>query len=234
MPNLLHLDASIRVANSSSRILSAAFAQEWRRLHPEGGYRYRDFAVDPLPHLTHPVREYLLDPAAPHPRVSPEDRAVSDSAVADVRWANTIVLGVPMYNYSVPSTVKAWLDHLIVPAYLVDFVGEHAPLRGRTLVAVTARGGTYSPGTGREMNDWQEPYLRAIFAAIGIEDVHFVHAEMTMAREVALLAEQQPLAERSMADALATVRQVATTVDAAGGAVSPRPASLPVEPVATG
>ncbi len=220
MPNLLHLDASIRAANSSSRVLSAAFAEEWRRLHPDGGYRYRDFALDPVPHLTHPVREYLLDPAAPHPDVSARDRAASDAVAAHVRWADTILLGAPMYNYSVPSTVKAWLDHLIVPSYLVEFAGDAAPLRGRSVVAVTARGNMYAPGTGREAHDMQEPYLRAIFAAVGICDVHFVHAELTMARELPILSDLRPTADRSMAAALAAVRHLAAEV---GGATALSP-----------
>jgi FMN-dependent NADH-azoreductase len=221
VPNLLHLDASIRATNSSSRTLSAAFVEEWRRLHPQGGYRYRDFAVDPVPHLTQPVREYLLDPAAPHPDVPARDRAASDAVAADVRWADTIVLGVPMYNYSVPSTVKAWLDHLIVPSYLVEVAGDAAPLRGRSVVAVTARGSMYAPGTGREGHDLQEPYLRAIFAAVGISDVHFVHAEMTMARDLPFLSDHRPLADRSMAAALAAVRRLAAGV---GGAPALSPA----------
>ena len=142
--------------------------------------------------------------------------------MADAHWADTIVLGVPMYNYSVPSTVKAWLDHLIVPSYLVEFVGDEAPLKGRSVVAVTARGGAYTPGTGREAHDLQEPYLRAIFAAIGIEDVHFVHAEMTMARELEFLSDHRPLAERSMGTALAEVRRLAATMDGADAAPTSR------------
>jgi FMN-dependent NADH-azoreductase len=209
VPNLLHLDASIRTTSSSTRILSAAFAEEWRRRHPDGGYRYRDFAVDPVPHLTQPVREYRLNPAAPHPRVSEESRAHSDEVVADVLWASTIVLGVPMYNFSVPSTVKAWLDHLIVPTDLVEIAGDAAPLRGRTVVAVTARGSVYSPGTGREALDLQEPYLRQILGAVGIDDVHFVHAEMTLARDLPVLAGQVPVAERSLSAALDEVRRLA-------------------------
>jgi FMN-dependent NADH-azoreductase len=209
LPNLLHLDASIRPAGSSSRTLSAAFAAEWRSAHPDGGYRYRDFASAPVPHLTHAVREYRLDPTGQHPDVSERERSSSDEIVADVHWATTVLVGTPMYNYSVPSTVKAWLDHFIVPAYLVELVGDAAPLRGKSVVVVTARGNTYSPGIGKVERDLQEPYLRAIFAAVGIDDIAFVHAELTMALEVPALSDHRPLADRSMESALTEVKRLA-------------------------
>jgi FMN-dependent NADH-azoreductase len=113
-----------------------------------------------------------------------------------------------MYNYSVPSTLKAWLDVLILPSCLVEFAGDEAPLKGKSLVAVTARGNAYAPGTGRESRDLQEPYLRDIFGAVGI-DVQFVHAEMTMAKEMPFLAEFRPLADQSMASALEEVKRIA-------------------------
>jgi FMN-dependent NADH-azoreductase len=209
MRNLLHLDTSIRPSGSTSRLLSAAFADEWRRVHPGGGYVYRDLAVDPVPHLTHAVREYLLDPAGEHQDLPQEERAAADRVIADVHWATTILLGIPMYNYSVPSTLKAWLDVFVLPSCLVEFAGDDAPLKGKSLVAVTARGNAYSAGTGNESRDLQEPYIRSIFAAVGIDDVHFVHAEMTMAKEMPFLADYRPLADQSMAAALAEAKRVA-------------------------
>lgn len=210
MPNLLHLDSSIRPAGSTSRALSGAFAEVWRELHPAGGYRYRDLVTQPVPHLTHVLREYLLHPAGDHPELPGDQRTAADQVIADLHWATTILIGVPMYNYSVPSTVKTWLDLVILPSYLVEFAGDAAPLKGKSLVAVTARGNAYSAGTGKELKDLQEPYLRAIFAAVGIENVHFVHAELTMAKEMPFLADYRPLAEQSMAGALTEVRQLAT------------------------
>jgi FMN-dependent NADH-azoreductase len=209
VPNLLHLDASIRPTGSSSRVLSAAFAQEWQGANPDGGYRYRDLATAPVPHLTHTVREYRLDPGGRHPDVSEAERRSSDEIVDDLRWATTVLMGTPMYNYSVPSTVKAWLDHFIVPAYLVELVGAAAPLRGKSVVVVTARGNAYSPGMGRADRDLQEPYLRAIFAAVGIENIAFVHAELTMAKELPALSSYRPLADQSMESALAEAKRLA-------------------------
>lgn len=209
VPNLLHLDSSIRAVGSTSRTLSAAYAAEWQEQHPQGGYRYRDLAASPIPHITHPVREYVLSPSGEHPDVRAEEQELTTQVIDELHWATTILLGVPMYNYSIPSTLKAWLDRFIVPAYLVELAGDAAPLRGKSVVAVTARGSVYSAGTGKEALDLQEPYLRAIFAAIGIDDVQFVHAEMTMAKEMPFLGEYRPLAEQSMAAAIDETRRLA-------------------------
>ena len=211
MPNLLHLDASIRTAGSTSRTLSAAYANEWRQQRPHGGYRYRDLAAAPIPHITDPVRQYTLDPAGEHPAVSAEERALTAAIVEELQWATTIALGVPMYNYSIPSTLKAWLDRFIVPSYLVELVGDAAPLLGKRAVVATARGSSYGSGSGRDALDLQEPYLRAILAAIGITDVEFVHAELTMAKELPFLADFRPAAEQSLTDATDAIRRLAQT-----------------------
>jgi FMN-dependent NADH-azoreductase len=191
--------------------LSGVYAAEWRRQRPEVGYRYRDLAAAPVPHITQPVRNYTLDPDGEHPAVSPEERRLTAEIVDELLWATTIVLGVPMYNYSIPSTLKAWLDRFIVPSYLVELVGDAAPLRGKAVVVATARGNTYASGSGRDALDQQEPYLRAILAAIGITDVRFVHAELTMAKELPFLAEFRPAAERSLTDATDAIRRLAAT-----------------------
>jgi FMN-dependent NADH-azoreductase len=222
MPNLLHLDASIRPTGSVSRDLSSCFAAEWRSAHPDGGYIYRDLVTSPVPHLTHRVREALLNPDGEHPQLTDEERSLNAEVLAEVHWATTILIGLPMYNYSVPSSVKAWLDRVILPAYLVEFVGDAAPLKGKAVVAVTARGASYAAGTPREDCDFQEPYLRALFAAVGIDDVSFVHAEMTMFKELPHLAEYWPLADQSLAAALEKTRSLATGSDSQ----SPAPPSV--------
>jgi len=206
--NLLHLDTSIRATGSTSRTLSGLYTDEWRRRHPQGGYRYRDLAATPIPHITQPVRQYALDPGGEHPAVTAEEKALTGAVVEEMHWATTVVLGVPMYNYSVPSTLKAWLDRFIVPSYLVELAGDAAPLRGKAVVVVTARGNTYSPDSGHGRLDLQEPYLRAIFKAVGMDDVRFVHAEMTMAKELPFLADHRPMAELSLAAAAEALRRL--------------------------
>lgn len=96
--SLLHIDASSRDEGSTSRQLTSHFATQWRRNHPDVGYVYRDLAAQPIPHLTHPVREYLLDPSRDHGQTD-DEKALVDTVVSEVHDADTIVLGVPMYNY---------------------------------------------------------------------------------------------------------------------------------------
>ncbi|MFF5975596.1 NAD(P)H-dependent oxidoreductase [Streptomyces sp. NPDC012769] len=115
-----------------------------------------------------------------------------------------------MYNHAIPSTVKAWLDRLVTPAHVVTPDGGPALLGGRTVVVVTARGGSYAPGTPREGRDHQEPYLRSVFGSIGLaDDLTFVHAEPTLAAVVPRMAALKPLAEKSLAGAYESLERPA-------------------------
>ncbi|MFI9329460.1 FMN-dependent NADH-azoreductase [Kitasatospora sp. NPDC052868] len=208
-PALLHIDASIRASGSVSRELSARFAAQWRRHHPGAGHTYRDLAADPVPHLTHAVREAMLDPDGDHGE-PPQERALTEALTAEVRAATTVVIGAPMYNYAIPSTLKAWLDRLVTPAHMVAPGAGPGPLGGASVVVVTARGGSYAPGTPREGWDHQEPYLRAVLGSIGLAgDLAFVHAELTTARTVPAMAALRPLAEKSLAVAYEAVDRLA-------------------------
>src|SRR5690349_21800941 len=95
--HLLHIDSSFQGERSVSRALSARAAQRWQALHPDGTVTYRDFHADPLPH-------YTLE----------EGPARSVALIEEVKRADTVLLGLPLYNFGAPSTVKAWVDHLIL------------------------------------------------------------------------------------------------------------------------
>jgi FMN-dependent NADH-azoreductase len=90
---------------------------------------------------------------------------------------DTVVIGVPMYNFNIPSTLKAWIDHVVIFGRTVGM----GIFDGTRVVIVTGRGGAYGPGTPREQFDFQEPYLRAILGLVGLTDITFVHAEMRAA-----------------------------------------------------
>lgn len=138
------------------------------------------------------------------------EKALTEAVVAEVREASTIVLGVPMYNYAVPSTIKSWIDLLVSPAHMVPPGAESGPLSGKTVIVVTARGGSYAPGTPREGWDHQEPYLRAVLSSIGLaDDLKFVHAELTLAAIVPAMAALKPLGEQSLANANETLKKLA-------------------------
>jgi len=206
--SLLHVDASIRTEGSTSRQLTSYFATQWRQNHPDADYVYRDLGAQPIPHITHAVREYVLDPSRDHGQTA-DEKALVDAVTAEVRAADTIVLGVPMYNYTIPSTIKAWIDLLVSPAHMVPPGAESGALSGKSVIVVTARGGSYAPGTPREGWDYQEAYLRAVLSSIGLaDDLTFVHAELTLAGIVPAMAALKPLGEKSLATAHETLKKL--------------------------
>lgn len=201
MAHLLHIDTSLRFEGSVSREVSAAFAEEWRSARPDGEYTYRDLAADPLPHV---------DPASLATRQAEGDVPLERQLIAEVKAADTVLLGVPMYNYGVPSSLKAWLDWILVPELFTDQETGEGVLTGTRVVVVTARGGSYAPGTPRHSFDFQEPYLRAVFGAVGLDrDLEFVHAELTLAGVVPHMAQFRELAVASLEDAHRVVRKLA-------------------------
>lgn len=215
MPSLLHLDSSAhRSPESVSRALTAEFAELWRAHRPGGRYRYRDLAADPIPPLTSgfcAVGRRLQRRTDPPPvteliRDAEERREweITRALVDEVRAADTVLVGAPMYNFSVAATLKAWIDRVCFP-------GELADLRGTTVIVVATRGGGYGPGTPREAWDFQVPYLRALAAAHGVaeDDLHVVTAELTMAGVAPGLAALRPAAEASLAAARAELRTLA-------------------------
>ncbi|WP_182904504.1 FMN-dependent NADH-azoreductase [Microbispora sp. H13382] len=222
--SLLHLDASASGRDDSvTRRLTARYADIWRGLHGPAGYRYRDLAAQPVPlvspafvslgirverHGTVPlpkVAELAEGPAEEH------EWALTLPLITELRAAGTVLMGVPMYNFSVPASLKAWIDRVTFPgAFLDDGTGDRL-LRRTKVVVVTARGGCYAPGTPREDFDFQTPYLRAYFTDLGVApgNLHFVHAEMTRAADVPALARFTPLAADSLAAARTAVSDLA-------------------------
>lgn len=192
MTNLLHIDSSIRHEGSVTREITGAFADVWRSANPEGGYTRRDLAAVPIPHVDGTAQDIKAD------------------LVAEVRAADVILIGAPMYNFSIPSTLKAWIDQIASPEFFPREDGTFE-LGGKRVVVVTARGGSYKPGTPREGFDFQEPYLRAVLSMIGLDQhLEFVHAELTMAEVNPQLHEFRELAVESLADAHRVVKELAS------------------------
>ncbi len=210
MTNLLHIDASIRGGQSVSREMSAAFADAWKAAHPDGTYTYRDLHETPVPYLN---GEYLVAQHLPEQQRTPAQQAAWDETQwvrDDLRSADVILLGVPMYNYSVPASVKSWLDHILVPEFLVDQETGAGPLTHKKVVVVTARGGSYAPGTPKEDWDHQEPLIRAILNGVGLDnDLTFVHTEMVLSYTVEKLAQFRHIHDASRENALKAVAELA-------------------------
>ncbi|MFI6997269.1 FMN-dependent NADH-azoreductase [Nocardia sp. NPDC050175] len=212
MSTLLHLDSSARTS-SISRELSAVFADAWRAENPDGGYRYRDLAADPIPFIDEAWTELcdavLAQGSTDLDRLSelvrtPEQAAawaIIEPLLAEVLAADVILIGTPMYNYSIPASLKAWLDQVTFP---------RMSLGHRRFVVATARGGAYSPGAPKAAFDYQERFLRDFFAGhFAVNDTVFINAELANARHDPALAHLRGKHDESYALALDTARDLA-------------------------
>src|SRR6267143_4489411 len=175
---LLQIDSSARRTSSVSRRLTAKFAEEWRKSHPDSEVIQRDLSATALPLITDDWGATYLEDS----QLTPAQRSylsTSDQLIQELAAADTVVIGAPMYNFTIPSLLKAWIDQVVRLGKTVGY-GPNGPqgLLGRKkVVVITSRGSAYEKGTAREAFDFQEPYLRYILGFIGLTDVTFIHAE---------------------------------------------------------
>lgn len=171
MPNLLHLDSSSDLTTSRSRAITQTFADIWRALGDDHVVIYRDLHTDALPHLSDASLHFppRLRPAGASPSVAQE--ALQTQIIAELLAADVVLIGVPLYNYSMPSTLKAWIDYIHVPAVTAPFddPATQQPMAGRPVVLISTRGGAYDRGTPTEFDDHALPALKLILAdALGM------------------------------------------------------------------
>jgi len=161
---LLHIDSSALGAHSVSRELTAAIVNAWKQREPGLEVTYRDLAANPLPHWL--------------PAIDADSMPAGDP-LAELFAADVIVIGAPMYNFGIPSQLKAWIDRIVIAGKTFQYGanGVEGLAGGRKVVVASARGGFYGTDTGREGADFQETYLRHVFNFIGITDIEFVRAE---------------------------------------------------------
>jgi FMN-dependent NADH-azoreductase len=167
--------------------LTAIFSDAWKAKNPMGEAVVRDLAVTPLPLISD---EWLQAAYAdPVKRTPAQQQALetSDTLIDEIVSADEIVIGVPMYNFTIPAPLKAWIDQVvrIGKTFTYDGTGPKGLLEGKKVVVITSRGGAYRPGTPTAGFDYQEPYLRHILGFIGLTDVTFIHAENQMNGELA-------------------------------------------------
>jgi FMN-dependent NADH-azoreductase len=202
MARLLHIDSSIQGDRSVSRNLSARAASRWEETHPGGTVAYRDLAADPIPHLDAAGGLARMVPTEEHTPVQASSYDLSVKLVEEIQRADTILLGLPVYNFGAPSVVKAWVDHLIVPGFAFNAVTNEGLLGDTEFIVLGSRGGGYAEGTPREGWDHSEPWLPHAVSLTGLEP-RFITAELTLAGSVPAMAGLEHLAEesRSVAEA---------------------------------
>lgn len=194
MRTLLQLNTSLYSTSGQSSQLAQRYVDEWTAQHPEGAVIVRDLAADPVPHLT--AERFAAFNTAPAARTGEQQLVVdySDRLVEELRRADTIVIGLPMYNFGVPSTLKAYFDH-VARANVTFKYTETGPvglLSGKKVYVFATRGGAYA-GTPL---DSQTDYVRQFLGFIGMKDVEFVYAEglaMGARRETALVQAREAI-----------------------------------------
>jgi len=175
MKTLLQINASLFSHQGQSSQLADRFVAAWRQKHPEARVVLRDLAASPVPHLDAGRFQALL--AKPEERTAEQQAVVdySDRLIDELRQADIVVIGLPMYNFSVPSMLKAYFDHIARAGITFRYTanGPEGLLGGRKAIVLAARGGMYA-GTPL---DTQTGYVRQFLGFIGIGDVEFVYAE---------------------------------------------------------
>jgi FMN-dependent NADH-azoreductase len=175
---LLRIDSSAR-RSSVTRKLTAQFTETWKKENSGGQVTERDLASTLLPLITDEwVEGAAVDSAL---RTVAHQRAISssDALIAELVEADTIVIGAPMYNFSIPFPLKAWIDQIVRRGHTFTY-GPDGPkglLKDKKVFVITSRAGAYGPASPMKGADFQEPYLRFILGFIGITDVTFIHAE---------------------------------------------------------
>ncbi|MCU0759163.1 MAG: NAD(P)H-dependent oxidoreductase [Steroidobacteraceae bacterium] len=174
MNTLLKIQTSLSGDASESSRLATRYAEQWLARHPGGRVLTRDLARDPVPHLT--AERFAAFAAAPEERTVAQRAIVgeSDALIAELQAADVVVLAVPMHNFSVPSTLRAYFDHVARAGITFRYTaaGPEGLLTGKRAVVIVTRGGYYPEGA-----DLQVPYVRQFLGFVGITDVDAVVAE---------------------------------------------------------
>jgi FMN-dependent NADH-azoreductase len=174
---LLHIDSSVLGPHSVSRQVSAAIVERLRQASPGLDIAYRDLSSTPLAHLSAPHLA-AAQGAAPDAAFR-DDIAASQAVLEEFLAADIVVLGAPMYNFTIPSQLKAWIDRILVAGKTFKYSAQGAEgLAGnkRVIIAVS-RGGFYGAGTPAAVGEHLETYLRWVFGFIGIANPEFISAD---------------------------------------------------------
>jgi FMN-dependent NADH-azoreductase len=176
MNNVLVINSSAAGTDSVSRVLVADAVSKLIAAHPAAKVIHRDLDANPVPHLT--AQNLAGVRGIAKTAVEFAARKLSDELIAELRDAETIVIGAPMYNFSVSTLLRSWFDHVLRAGQTFSYseTGPQGLLVGKKVIVIESRGGLYTEGPAAAI-DFQEPYLRHLLGFVGITNVEFVHAE---------------------------------------------------------
>jgi FMN-dependent NADH-azoreductase len=177
---LLHIDSSPLAGNSVSRQLTERVVAQWRATHPHTKVEYLDLAKDAPTHLNMDSLGFRAGPnAGGLSDLQRRENEISEKLVTQFLAADVIVVGAPMYNFSVPTQLKAWIDRIAQAGRTFTYTatGPKGLAVGKTVIVASTRGGVYSSNPAMAGLDHQESYLQTVFGFLGITDVRFVRAE---------------------------------------------------------
>lgn len=180
MSQLLHIDSSILGGNSVSRQLTAQIVASWRAAHPATEISYLDLAVDTPEHFSADSMGFRLPASSAElSDVQKNENALSEALVSQFLASDVLVIGAPLYNFSIPTQLKAWIDRIAQAGRTFKYTdkGPVGLAGGKTIIVASTRGGMYSTSDAGNAMEHQESYLKTIFGFFGVTDVRFVRAE---------------------------------------------------------
>jgi FMN-dependent NADH-azoreductase len=189
MATVLHINSSVRQNGSLSRQLGGEFVAKWKESNPSGTVVTRDLATNPVPHLTEQTIGAYFTPADQRNADQAHAIKTSDTLVDELLAADTIVIGAPMYNFSVTSGLKAWIDHIarVGRTFQYGANGPEGLVKGKKVIIFVASGGVYSEGPAA-VYDHVTTYLRSVLGFLGMTDITFIVAEGVSMGEEAVAA----------------------------------------------
>ena len=176
MPKLLHIDSSPLYGRSVSRQLTGAFVTEWEASHSDGTVIDRDLTATPIPPINAEWVGAAYTPEASRTLQQTQLLALSDTLIEELEQADEYVFGVPMHNFSVPSVLKLWIDQIARVGRTFSYATgtPKGLLTGKKATFIIATGGNYDPQTQMASFNFVEPYLRSVFAFLGVTNVTFL------------------------------------------------------------
>ncbi len=183
MPVLLHIDSSPLLETSVSRELTRHFVEKWKAGNPSGTVIVRDLALVDIPPVSAAWIGANFTPAQARTTEQRVQLQLSDTLVSELQAADQYVFGVAMHNFSIPSTLKLWIDQITRAGLTFAYVDRKPAglLMGKKATFLTASGGMYDEGTAMASLNFVQPYLRAVFGFVGVTDTSFINAGNTAA-----------------------------------------------------